>query len=472
MKNEESSESMQIDNKLFRSDLIKKIFKIESFLFGNAKKIKLSNLIDPICNICHINTELSHSLWTQLFSKFFLLFNEKQKINLINELTPFFASGIHCIQKNTHLSVLNTFCESIIENGELNSSFSHIIKPSLLSYLAKNHNLWHRSLLLCESQYLIEPNTELLQVLTHLLNILKEDDLKTGLLIFNRAINDPTRIALIYEQQGMYLQAQKLFEDMISKNVDSYLNDNLSKEQILESNLWEEKWVKCCKELNQWSELNEYISAKDNDLSLTLECAWKSQSDWQMMKTCLITQKETNIPKDQLWKWYLYQGYYLVCNPDDLHHLMLQSQSVFSLSSTIESKVEKCMISALKEWRRLPKLITPAHTSLLQAAQQIIELQEAFQIQQNLTTLINQAQALQETKGIIKTWRTRLPLISDDLSYWNDIFQWRQFHYESFTKYFDKQQQNSNQAMLGVHALAQGKSFFVLFCFVHSLILK
>ena len=117
-------------------------------------------------------------------------------------------------------------------------------------------------------------------------------------------------------------------------------------------------------------------------------------------------------------------------------------------------------VSALKEWRRLPKLITPAHMTLLQSAQQIIELQEAFQIQQNLNLQLNQTQALQETKGIIKTWRTRLPLINDDLSYWNDIFQWRQFHYESFTKYFDKQQPNSNQAMLGVHALAQGIANF------------
>lgn len=457
---------MQIDQESFRFNLIKKIFQVENNLFKIATKINLSKLIDPICSICHINNDLSHSIWTQLFAKFFNLFSEKQKNNLVNELTPFYASGIHCIQKNTQLSVLNTFCESMIEHGELNAFFAHILKPSLLSYLAKNHNLWHRSILLCENQYLIEPNTDLLHVLINLLNSLKEEDLKTGILIANRKQNDSTRIALIYEQQGMYLQAQKLFEEMISKNVDSYLNDNLNKEQILESNLWEEKWVKCCKELNQWSELNEYISAKDNDLSLTLECAWKSQSDWQLMKTCLMTQKETNIPKDQLWKWYLYQGYYLVCNPDDLHHLMLQSQSVFSLSAAIESKVEKCMIAALKEWRRLPKLISPAHTSLLQAAQQIIELQEAFQIQQNLTTPINQTQALQETKGIIKTWRTRLPLINDDLSYWNDIFQWRQFHYESFTNYFEKQQLNSNQAMLGVHALSQGNFFKAIFiCF-------
>ena len=53
-----------------------------------------------------------------------------------------------------------------------------------------------------------------------------------------------------------------------------------------------------------------------------------------------------------------------------------------------------------------------------------------------------------------------MPLINDDLSYWNDIFTWRQYHYESFTTFYEKQQQigagGANPAMIGVHALAQG----------------
>ncbi|CAF0709284.1 unnamed protein product [Brachionus calyciflorus] len=449
---------MDYNKNIILENNVEKLLQIEANLTKRIKKINLSFLIDPICHLCHLNQDLAHSVWTQIFPKFFSLFTEKQRVNLFNELTPFFASGIHCIQKSTQMSVLNTFCESLCQISQYNLNLNQILKPSLLTYLAKNHNLWHRCILTLESQYINDTNLENFQGLANLLGLLKEEDLKTGLWLAKKSQNDTTRLALVYEQQGLYLQAQKLFEELISKNVDSYLNEYLNKEEdIHEFNLWEDKWVKCCKELNQWAELNEYISTKDNDLSLTLECAWKSQSDWQLMKTCLITQKETNIPKDQVWKWFLYQGYYLVCNPDDLHQLMLQNQSVFSLSAAIESKVEKCMLSALKEWRRLPRLITPAHMSLLQAAQQIIELQEAFQIQQNLNSnVLNQTQALQETKGIIKTWRARLPLINDDVSYWNDIFQWRQFHYEAFTKYFEKQPTNSSQAMLGVHAVAQG----------------
>ena len=295
----------------------------------------------------------------------------------------------------------------------------------------------------------------------------------------------------MFEQQGLFYQAQKLYEEIISRSADVYLNESASSnhDELLEFNLWEERWIVCCKELNQWSELSEYASTKENDISLSLECAWKSQqkNDWSQMKSLLLTQKDINLPKDQSWRWPLYQGYYIVCNPEDYHHLMLASnqsnangqtlQAVFSSSTAIESKIERCMLLALKEWRRLPRLVSPVHMTLLQAAQQIVELQEAFQIQNNLLMLAynssnnaaqgsganagqNSASYLQEIKGIIKTWRTRLPLINDDLSYWNDIFTWRQYHYESFTSFYEKQQQigasGANPAMLGVHALAQG----------------
>jgi transformation/transcription domain-associated protein len=321
-----------------------------------------------------------------------------------------------------------------------------------------------------------------------------------SLIRFKRALHDNTKLAIMFEQQGLFYQAQKLYEEVISRAVDVYLSESGSSnhDELLEFNLWEERWIVCCKELNQWSELSEYAATKENDISLSLECAWKSQqkNDWSQMKSLLLSQKDINLPKDQSWRWPLYQGYYIVCNPEDYHHLMLASnqsnpnsntnnnnqtlQAVFSSSTAIESKIERCMLLALKEWRRLPRLVSPIHMTLLQAAQQIVELQEAFQIQNNLLMLAyssssnsttqgsggintntNPASYLQEIKGIIKTWRTRLPLINDDLSYWNDIFTWRQYHYESFTSFYEKQQQigavgGANPAMLGVHALAQG----------------
>lgn len=33
-------------------------------------------------------------------------------------------------------------------------------------------------------------------------------------------------------------------------------------------------------------------------------------------------------------------------------------------------------------------------------------------------------------KTVVKTWRNRLPIVSDDLSHWSSVFMWRQHHYQ------------------------------------------
>ncbi len=64
---------------------------------------------------------------------------------------------------------------------------------------------------------------------------------------------------------------------------------------------------------------------------------------------------------------------------------------------------------------------------LIQAAQQIIELQEAAQINAGLQPAnLGRNTSLHDMKTVVKTWRNRLPIVSDDLSHWSSIFMWRQ----------------------------------------------
>ncbi len=82
--------------------------------------------------------------------------------------------------------------------------------------------------------------------------------------------------------------------------------------------------------------------------------------------------------------------------------------------------------------------------------------------------------SLHDMKAIVKTWRNRLPVISDDLSHWSDIFAWRQHHYQFIANHYnaEQQDQSSNHSMLGVHASAQVKNkgflllLFFSICFV------
>jgi transformation/transcription domain-associated protein len=122
----------------------------------------------------------------------------------------------------------------------------------------------------------------------------------------------------------------------------------------------------------------------------------------------------------------------------------------------------------MREWRRLPHIVSHIHLPLLQAAQQIMELQEAMQIHQGL--LHGRSSSLHDMKAIVKTWRNRLPVIADDLSHWSDIFTWRQHHYTFISSHYEcQQEQTTNHSMLGVHASAQAIIHFGKIARKHNL---
>ena len=87
----------------------------------------------------------------------------------------------------------------------------------------------------------------------------------------------------------------------------------------------------------------------------------------------------------------------------------------------------------------MPHIVSHIHLPYLQAAQQVMELQEAAQIHQGL--LHNRQNSLHDMKAIVKTWRNRLPVISDDLSHWSDIFTWRQHHYQFIANHYNNTEQ-------------------------------
>lgn len=138
----------------------------------------------------------------------------------------------------------------------------------------------------------------------------------------------------------------------------------------------------------------------------------------------------------------MYGGYLLICNPED-------KQLTFN-----EGYVENATTLCLMEWRRLPHIVSHIHLPYLQAAQQIIELQEAYQIHKDLK--LENPDSLHDMKAIVKTWRNRLPVIADDLTHWNDIFTWRQHHYQFIVSQCERNKEITQaKSMVGVHASAQ-----------------
>ena len=62
----------------------------------------------------------------------------------------------------------------------------------------------------------------------------------------------------------------------------------------------------------------------------------------------------------------------------------------------------------------------------------------------NLTTYLMSRQFIsyQITPWVLLYFRNRLPMISDDLSHWSDIFTWRQHHYTFIINHYETHAQN------------------------------
>ncbi|CAF1230894.1 unnamed protein product [Rotaria sordida] len=339
--------------------------------------------------------------------------------------------------------------------------------------------------------------------------------------------------ALQYEQLGLYQQALEYYTQSIKHIDNNQMSSSSSSSSTLnrfsqldEYSFLEQHWIKCTKELNQWETLMSYCKQQSNrDHLLYLDCIWRS-SNWSLMKETLgqldamcngtninltnssiqtfqflnpnptLTQSTiiSNILtiKDFQWKFALYRCYLTLCstitNTDD--------PTIYQTTMNItERLIDYCSLNALKEWKHLPNYISNSHLNLLQASQRIIELQESAQILLNIqtntnnnntstsiistttngntsttTTNIRQTSNIHEFKTIVKTWKSRLPLINDSLSYWNDIFTWREIQYGTISSQFDKDlngtnlssgnnlnnsNTNTGQVLLGIHAIAQ-----------------
>uniref|UniRef100_A0A670YI66 Transformation/transcription domain associated protein n=1 Tax=Pseudonaja textilis TaxID=8673 RepID=A0A670YI66_PSETE len=428
----------------------------------SLREVKTGALLSAFVQLCHISTPLAEKTWIQLFSRLWKILSDRQQHALAGEISPFLCSGSHQVQRDCQPSALNCFVEAMSQCVPPTP-----IRPCVLKYLGKTHNLWFRSTLMLEHQAFEKglslqikpkqtsefyeqesitlPQQEILDSLAELYCLLQEEDMWAGL--WQKRCKFPeTATAIAYEQHGFFEQAQETYEKAMEKAKKEHERNNASPAIFPEYQLWEDHWIRCSKELNQWEALTEYGQSKGHiNPYLVLECAWRV-SNWTAMKEALV-QVELSCPKEMAWKVNMYRGYLAICHPDE-------QQLNF-----IERLVEMASGLAIREWRRLPQVVSHVHTPLLQAAQQIIELQEAAQINAGLQPAnLGRNNSLHDMKTVVKTWRNRLPIVSDDLSHWSSIFMWRQHHYQGLSgiAYENSAQHDpsSNNAMLGVHASA------------------
>ena len=111
---------------------------------------------------------------------------------------------------------------------------------------------------------------------------------------------------------------------------------------------------------------------------LVLESAWHKPA-WALVKDALA-QVEQGCPKEFAWKLHLYRGYLAICNPTEPDVQQLQQMPTQSQFSNVDRYVDIASTLCIKEWRRLPHVVSHIHLTYLQAAQQVMELHEAASI--------------------------------------------------------------------------------------------
>ena len=279
---------------------------------------------------------------------------------------------------------------------------------------------------------------EALDALSEMYSLLKEEDLWAGLWQ-KKAKYSETNVAIAYEQQGYFEQAQGAYELAMAKYKNDYNSTPSPMSMQQEVKLWENHWLRSARELDQWEVVLDYGSGNNNSTGgggaivgdsanamLVLQSAWKQRTpNWALMKDAL-TQVEMAFPKEMGWKINLYRGYLAICAPSETQHV------------NVERYVEMASSLCIKEWRRLPHIVSHIHLQYLQAAQNVMELNEASQIHQGLNPTNSKQSSLHDMKAIVKTWRNRLPVISDDLSHWSDVFTWRQHHYKFIANHYNQ----------------------------------
>ena len=111
----------------------------------SGREVTSAQFLEAVAQLAHMDTSLAEVLWLELFPRIWKVLGERQQQALSVELVPFLCSGAHVIQKDCQPSAINTFAEALSL-----CSPPIRIKPCLLKYLGKSHNLWHRMTLMLE----------------------------------------------------------------------------------------------------------------------------------------------------------------------------------------------------------------------------------------------------------------------------------------------------------------------------------
>ncbi|VDP13889.1 unnamed protein product [Onchocerca flexuosa] len=432
-------------------------------LFEMAAKFQITDILPSYLELVHSSNDLASKIWIKLFSSLWSSLQEFKRAILTAEMIPFFSSGCHLVQRDLPHSAIATFLEAVCY---CRPSIS--IHPSVLMYISMRHHAWHRALMMLEEEAAKIPaftnNPLLLQISQPALTDMQLITLNNLILLYSklsefdqyqaiwkrRAYFKETSKAIEYYNEGLdFYAALMLFiqsdfvraEETLRKSIEA-INDRVvaptgTSRQLdvtpalgFELREWHKLWADCERELGEWNALLQFGNTPAVcGLGIVADAAWHL-NDWNLLRVTL-TQLEGCTQPDLYYKYYLYKA--MLMN----HHPMQEDRATELLHVRISRELEAARDDLITEWKRLPDIISLSHVSILQAANLIQEIQEAS-VLTNHPEVSGQvslpSNPIGDVKSVVKAWRSRSYALSDPLSFWTDIHQWRIHHYNTAIK--------------------------------------
>lgn len=399
--------------------------------------LDLELIMSFLYDCIYFDEPLCKGLWNWLFTELWVCLTEKERNGVSKSITKLLATEDHYGQFGEFGPI---FC---ILSAACNCKPSPVIPPRLLHYSAKHLKTWYCSLFLLE-QMSSDPQEkdEALAVLCSLYKDLAEDDIMYGILKRQAGFTE-TGAALSFALVNKWPLCQKIVEtgqDHARSGVLPYSEH--------EFKIMEELWLESAKKLQQWDLVTE-VSKLDVDSNLNLECIWRL-GDWLqnetygIANTLLKTLTTEVIRKDDIQgdltkaRCKFFEAF-LVLN-------QIRELGPDKLIGKFQTTLEEAIQSTLQLWTCMPSSVTRAHVSIFHQFQMFVEIQEAMTIysgisggQTNPASLLHRPQFLTDLKGLLSTWRERMPNRMDDLNMWSDLLAWRQHVFSALNIAFQPQ---------------------------------
>uniref|UniRef100_A0A0R3RGM5 Non-specific serine/threonine protein kinase n=1 Tax=Elaeophora elaphi TaxID=1147741 RepID=A0A0R3RGM5_9BILA len=429
-------------------------------LFEMAAKFQITDILPSYLELVHSSDDLASKIWIKLFSSLWSSLQEFKQATLAAEIVPFLSSGCHLVQRDLPRSAVATFLEAVYCCRP-----AIPIHPSVLTYISMRHHAWHRGLMMLEEEAVKIPafinNPLLLQISQPTPTNMQLITLNNLILLYSklseydqyqavwkrRAYFEETSKAIEYYNGGDFIQAEEMLRKSIEAINDRVVAPSGTSRQLditpalgFELREWHKLWADCERELGEWNALLQFGNTPAvHGLGIVADAAWHL-NDWNLLRVTL-TQLEGCTQPDLYYKYYLYKA--MLMN----YHPIQEDRATELLHVRINRELEAARDDLIMEWKRLPEVVSFSHVSILQAANLIQEVQEAS-VLTNHPEISGQvslpSNPVGDVKSVIKAWRSRSYALSDPLSFWADIHQWRIHHYNTAIRLL--QQMEANQS--------------------------